>query len=494
MKKAFLSLLAPVFFTLVPTLLHAGNVSDTIHVHHYAISIDTIDYSQQSIRARADVTVVAKMNNLTTVSLSLLQLTVDSVFAGGSAAPVSYNDTTLTVGLPAAINTGDTVTLTIYYNGQPVQDASGWGGFYFSGSYAFNLGVGFAADPHNYGRVWFPCVDEFTDRSYYDFYITTAATHKAFCNGDLMSETLNPSGTKTWHWQMAQTIPTYLASIAVAPFYSLERTSNGIPVVWACMPADTNNTLNTFSNIDTILGGFISAYGPYPFDKVGYVEIPFNSGAMEHASSIHIGKAFIDGSNTYETLWAHELSHMWWGDQVTCETAADMWLNEGFASFNEAFATQIVYGMTAYKNWLRSNHRMVLQLAHTPLRDGAYYAMNAIPQSITYGTTVYSKGADVAHTLRYYMGDSAFFEGCKYHLNAQSFGNSNSFQLRDNLTASSGINMNRFFDDWVLTPASLIFQLIRLPNTSVPSIIITSTPVSGPSATAIFMKCRLRSI
>ena len=32
---------------------------------------------------------------------------------------------------------------------------------------------------------------------------------------------------------------------------------------------------------------------------------------------------------------AHELAHHWWGDLVTCETAEDMWINEGMASFSE---------------------------------------------------------------------------------------------------------------------------------------------------------------
>ncbi|QQR95216.1 MAG: hypothetical protein IPJ93_16215 [Bacteroidota bacterium] len=48
---------------------------------------------------------------------------------------------------------------------------------------AFNLGVGFTADPHNLGKVWFPCLDVFDDKSKYEFYITTPQTQKAYCNG-----------------------------------------------------------------------------------------------------------------------------------------------------------------------------------------------------------------------------------------------------------------------------------------------------------------------
>ena len=69
---------------------------------------------------------------------------------------------------------------------------------------------------------------------------------------------------------------------------------------------------------------------------------------MEHATSIHIGKVFVDGTLNYETLWAHELSHMWWGDLATCSSEQEMWLNEGFASFNEFYTTELLYGKEAY--------------------------------------------------------------------------------------------------------------------------------------------------
>lgn len=432
---------------------------DSIHATHYKINIDTIDYSTQMIKAHTELTVVAKVNNVNTIFLSLLQLNIDSIIVNNLQVFYVYDDTTLTIPTITTLNTGDSADIKIYYNGYPQTDASGWGGFYFSGTYAFNLGVGFAAIPHNFGRVWFPCIDNFTDKATYEFYINTPSTYKAFCNGELVSEISNANGTKTWYWKIDHPLPTYLACMAVAPFYTLQRNSNGIPVVWACLPTDTMTTLNTFQHLDTVLGAYINAYGTYPWNKVGYNEVPFNSGAMEHATAITVGKAFINGSLTYETLWAHELSHMWWGDKVTCKTAADMWLNEGFATFNEAFTTQNIYGLAAYKTWIRTNHHKVVQFAHVPQNDGSYLTMNNIPDTYTYGFTVYKKGGDLVHTLRNYMGDSLFFAGSHYYMNQFAYGNADSYDLRDALTAGSGINMTRFFDDWVFTPGFPHFSI-----------------------------------
>ncbi|MBK5284964.1 MAG: T9SS type A sorting domain-containing protein, partial [Bacteroidia bacterium] len=201
----------------------------------------------------------------------------------------------------------------------------------------------------------------------------------------------------------------------------------------------------------------INAYGPYAWDKVGYVMTPVVYGGMEHATSIHLSKAFVDGTLNYETLWAHELSHMWWGDKVTCETEQDMWLNEGFAVYSEFLFTETLYGATAYKNAVRTNHRNVLQFAH--IRDGNYHALNNVPHAYTYGRTVYGKGPDVAHTLRKHMTDSLFFAGCRGYLNNRAFNSATSAQLRDELTAATNINLTNFFNDWVFTPGFPHFSI-----------------------------------
>jgi len=96
--------------------------------------------------------------------------------------------------------------------------------------------------------------------------------------------------------------------------------------------------------------------------------------------------------------------------------------------------------------------------------------MQNIPMNHTYGTTVYNKGASVAHTLRYYMTDSLFFNGCKDYMLQLKDSSANSYDLRDILTTSSGINMNAFFDDWIFTPG--------FPHFSIDSVVI----VNGPPA------------
>lgn len=433
-------------------------------VCRYEIHLNDINYTTKNIVANTLVTFTVHNSNVSQIDLSLEQFIIDSIIQNGQVLTYNYNDTLLQINLNAPMNAGDTSTISIAYHGITHTEASGWGGFHIDANYAFNMGVGFETDPHNYGRCWFPCVETFTDKALYEFFVTTNMGKQAFCNGSLNALITNSNNTITWNWIMNQPIPTYLASVAVGPYTTWQRIYQGIPVEIACTIADSAAVSASMIHLNDVLGYFIDAYGNYAFDKVGYCLVPFNAGAMEHATSIHIGKAYFNGLLTYETLWAHELAHMWWGDKVTCETAADMWLNEGFASFNEAYVTEQLYGNDAYKSYNLTNHKGVLQFSH--ITDNGYLPLNNIPMSCTYGPTVYNKGADVARTLRHYLGDSLFFVGCKNYMNSRQYANGNSYQLRDDITNATNVNVNRFFDDWVFTPGFPHFSMDSITKVS----------------------------
>src|ERR1035441_5914650 len=171
--------------------------SDTIHISNYVIYIDTVRFADSSIWGHTNMEVVAKVNGVNNISLSLLNMTIDSISSNSVAMIYYYNDTALIITSPNTLNIGDSVGMKIYYHGHPKEDASGWGGFYWNGTYAFNLGVGFDAIPHNYGRAWFPCIDEFTDKAMFEYYITTPHGNKDFSNGTLLDVVTNPDSSLT---------------------------------------------------------------------------------------------------------------------------------------------------------------------------------------------------------------------------------------------------------------------------------------------------------
>ena len=438
--------------------------SDSLDILHTAIRLDLLNVPQ--IQANCVLTLAAKVTNVPSIRLDLEGLTVDAVQVDGSPVSFSQSGASLLVTFATPLSPGPTATLIISYHGVPKMDDSGWGGVYHQPPYHYNLGVGFAADPHSFGRAWFPCFDNFVERSSFDFVVVTLPGRPAYCNGISQSEILQ-NGKLTRHWTLEQPIPAYLACYASGPYVSWERTIENIPVEIAAAAADTNKVKATFQHLPQAVQCFQDWFGPYQWPKIGYSLVPFNSGAMEHATNIAIMRSAVDGTLNFETLWAHELSHHWWGDLATCSTAEDMWLNEGWAVYSEHLFTEYVYGKTAFRNAVRDNFLNVLQNTH--VSEGGYRAVSGIPHSITYGDHVYRKGAVVAHNLRGYLGDTLFRQGIRAALAATSFQDWSSAGFRDKLTAATGRDLQDFFDDWVFSPGFADFAVDSLQMT-VPSI------------------------
>lgn len=434
--------------------------SDTLDILHYDISLQFATLNANTnIIGECELRLVPKINALSQILLDLQDLEVSAIEVNGLPTDYIHSDITLRINLSNPVNTTDTLNIRIHYGGNPPTAA--FGGFYFTSGYAYNLGVGIGVNPPAYGRAWFPCMDNFIDRATYSFHITTQAIHKAFCNGLLENVSNNTDGTKTWHWNMYQNIPTYLASVAVSQYETLAWNYNGIadtiPIQIGVKAADTTDCRNSFIHLNDCIAAYENAFGAYRFDRIGYVMVPFNGGAMEHATNIAYPNFAIDGTLAWESLMSHEFSHHWFGDLVTCETPSDMWLNEGWASYSAQYFLEAVYGKQRYLDAVRSNHDDVLRTAH--ISDGAHLAVANVPFDATYGKHVYDKGADVAHTLRGYMGDSLFFHCLQAYLNEYAFSTANTNQFRDYLSACSNINLSYFFDDWVKQPGWAHFSL-----------------------------------
>ncbi|MDP3556607.1 MAG: M1 family aminopeptidase [Bacteroidota bacterium] len=440
-----------------PIYYSAENLrSDTFDILKYTINLEIGNTVTKLIKGNTQIRFAPKQNNRTFILFDLLKLTIDSVKENASLLTYVYNDTILKVNFLAPKNIIDTAIITVYYNGQPQGDPSGWGGFYFNNTggaqYAYNLGVGFGAKPHNYGRVWFPCFDNFVERSKYEFNITNDSIRKAYCNGQLISDVVTMD-KRTRKWVLNEEIPTYLANVAVANYkqvnWSILALDGLKPITLVGVANDTTPMKNAFVNLKNCINGFENYFGPYKWNRFGYCLVPFNSGAMEHATNISYPRATI-GNLTYEAdLMAHELSHHWWGDLITCETQEDMWINEGMATFSSYMFLEWKYGKASYLNALKTEHDKLLQFLHK--KEGGFRAISGIPHSLTYGDHVYKKGADVAHTLRSYMGDLAFFNGAKYVMQQNANKSLNSIEFRNLLQTSSGQNLTDFFNNWVLT-------------------------------------------
>ncbi len=424
--------------------------SDTFDILHYDLELDFTTLPQRLIQGRADLSITPLQAHTGVINIDLLKLQADSILQNGQALTYSHNDTILKINLLTNTMVGDTFILSIYYGGTPLGDGSGWGGWHHANPYFFNLGVGFAADPHTYGRAWHPCFDNFVEKASYDFKVKTVIPRRPYCNGLRIAEnTLNGDTIETI-WQMSDPIPTYLASIAISNYTEIEDTVQGLqsvlPIQLMARANDSAAAVSAFSNLKAMFHSFENAFGPYHWQRVGYVMTTV--GAMEHATSIHLPRTLLNPGG--EDIIAHELAHHWWGDLVTCETDLDMWINEGMAEYCSHLYTEAVYNRDRYMDVVRDNAYRVLTQAHKS--DNGYKPIYGLDHEYVYGFHVYQKGAMVGHNLRGYLGDSLFFSGLTTLLNNNLYANLNTQEFRDQLTAITGVNLTDFFKNWIYEP------------------------------------------
>jgi aminopeptidase N len=437
--------------------------SDIIDVKEYTIVLDISDIENQFIQGYTTIRLKPVSENLNQIRLDLQGLNIDSINCDICVINnFSHNDTLIVINLADSYNPDDELNVTVYYNGNPQKDPSGWGGFYFLNGYAFNLGVAFQDIPHNYGRVWYPCNDDFIDRASVNTIITTKPQHTAVCTGELLSVTEDPvTLKKTYHWRIDEPIPTYLVSVAVGSYQKISHIYNGLersyPVEFYIYPGDSARTANSFVNIDTTLAVYEAKFGPYKWNRVGYVAVPFSSGAMEHVTNIAMGRAFIDGSLTYEDLFYHDLAHMWFGNAITCSSAEDMWINEGWATFSETIFYEFVKSKETALAFRRKSHEAVLR--YYPVEDGGFHALYPMSQDLTYSRTVYEKGASVAHALRGYLGDDIFFPAITALINNFTYQSISSYNIRDFLSNYTGVDLTDFFQEWVFSPGFVHYSI-----------------------------------
>jgi aminopeptidase N len=458
-----------------------SGVSDTINALHYNIFLTEIDLGALTIRANTTIQLIPKIE-LNRISLELMELTVDSVFVDGIRIFDFWQANKL-IHMPTPTFTPlDTIDVSVYYGGHPFHEE--WGGFHFSGNYAFNLGVGFESDPHNLGKAWFPCVDDFQDRATYDVSVRLPNNLTAIGGGLLQSVVDEGNGNSVWHWNIAQPIPTYLASVVVGDYALVADTFQGqqaqIPIAIYTRPADSARVAGTFLHLKEILAIYENRFGPYPFDRVGYAGTAI--GAMEHVANIAFPHGSITGTLSSEWLLAHELSHMWFGNKVTCAVAGDMWLNEGWATYCHMFFKHDLYNADIYRQEMNDNHFDVLKNAH--ITDGSYLALTDVPTEYTYGTTVYDKGATVVHTLMNYLGEDLFFEGVKAYLQQFAYNHADNDDIRDFLSEYTGVNMTGFFENWVSTPGT--------PHYSIDSMQVV--PVGDQFQTKVYIKQKHKGV
>lgn len=312
---------------------------------------------------------------------------------------------------------GERIHLRVHYGGHPrVAPNPPWnGGFTWAKTPSDAHWIATTCQT-NGADLWWPCKDHVSDEpDSVAINIKVPAPLVVATNGRLQSVEKN-EGWNTYHWLVSNPINIYNVALNIAPYEVIEGELKSVdgsifPVVFYVLPEDLDKGRKLFPEILDHVRFFEKLCGPYPFraDKYGVAQTPHLG--MEHQSIIAYGANFNNGSMTggkdwgFDALHHHELAHEWWGNLVTNFDWRDMWLHEGFGSYMQGLYIEEISGPETYREFMARTRRFRNTLAVAPLATRSAAEIYRAP--------IYSKGAWILHTLRYVMGDDAFFKAIR---------------------------------------------------------------------------------
>ncbi|MBN1680458.1 MAG: hypothetical protein JW966_09195 [Anaerolineae bacterium] len=429
-----------------PTLgdpLAPGLGNSGIDVEHYTLDL-AFDVEQGTLAGAATLDIRAVADHLATFSLDAHNLTIESITIDGRAAPFVAKDHKLFIELPEPVAFGTAFQVVITYQAAPEPFRSPYMPFFDIGMSFDKQQVSVLNEP-DAAHTWFPCNDHPSDRASYDFLLRVHAPLDAVANGHLIETILHEDGTQTFHWRMNYPMATYLVTVAVADYIALEdQTPGGVLIRHYVYPDSVDAGREVFSYTGEALVMLEDLFGPYPYDTYGHVVVPQVGMALETQTMTTMPDDVLSlGERGLYALLVHELAHQWFGNTVTPETWADIWLNEGFATYAEWLGQEQRFG---YQAAIATRSYSELSL----ISDNRQTPLMAPAPADTFGIASYDKGAWLLHMLRTTTGDETFFTLLQTY--AQTFRDrpADSLDFWRLAEAISGQDLDWFFEQWLM--------------------------------------------
>ena len=428
---------------------------------------------------------LAKVNIDTLVFEFSDTMTVDSIKVNNILQSYNHNNFNIFIYLNSTISSGNYFTTKVYFKGSSDPNHLNRGVETTTDS-QFNFKSTWTLSESYHMNDWLPCKQDLTDKiDSSDFFITVDTNLMAGSNGILSNITDLGNGKHRFEWKSRHPIDYYLISFAVSDYmdYSIYAHPQGYSdsILVQNFIYDTSTCLTNYKqyldNIPQFIENYSNLFGLYPFadEKYGHCLVELGGG-MEHQTMTTIG--FFDSR-----VVAHELAHQWFGDNVTCATWQDIWLNEGFASYSEYLSYQCCGTSYDCTSWLTDAHNRALNAP-----SGSIYVPFADIEDegrvFDYNLS-YRKGASIIHMIRYEINnDTLFFASLKNFQTQYADSTATGEDFKNSISAFTGIDFTNFFNQWYYGEGYPIYN-INWKNYN-DTLFIQNIQTTSSSATTLF--------
>eukprot|EP00741_Cyanophora_paradoxa_P003104 tig00000670_g3013.t1 len=310
-------------------------------------------------------------------------------------------------------------------------------------------------------RFWLPCVDFPAVRTTFEAHIRRPAGAGAVAGGArAREEEAHGDGSVTGHWRLDFPCPSYLFCFALGDIRTYEDGEvEGVRVSYVAASLFKEEHMRaSFGETPGMLAWITKRLGhPFPFKSYSTMLVPeMGASAMENLTLVTFDESFLmdpvlgrEYQHLVNLVVIHEMGHAYFGDAVVIRHFDHAWLKESWATYVECC-------------WLQDNRSQAEFEYEMLLCANSYFAeadeeyvrpivTNTYDSSWSmYDAHLYPGGAWRLHMLRQVCGEDAFWAGVKAYLEKFWTRTVETDDFRKCLEAESGLNLTRFFEQWVL--------------------------------------------
>jgi len=401
-----------------------GNLSELrlcYDVFYYDLNVTVDDHQQKLINSSNTIHAIA-ISSFQKIQIDLFEsLKIHSIEFEEKILEFERIHNAVFVNFPRVINVNEKINFKVMYSGKPrVAVNPPWdGGFSWEKDKNGNSWIGVSCQGLG-ASSWWPCKDHQSDEpdsmnitSTVRYPLQVISNGKKKSDKTFFSDILQSKANKS-SWFVSYPINNYNVTLCVGDYkYFNDYHVNNYDTLeldYYVLKYNYNKAKDHFQQVKPMLECFEKYFGPYPFYNDGYTLIETPYLGMEHQSAIAYGNNYLPGYNgnrqfisglDFDYIIIHETGHEWWGNSITTNDIADMWIHEGFCTYSEVLYVECIYGYDIMLDYVNNQKRSVRN--DKPIIGP--YNVNKKGSN-----DMYQKGSLMLHTLRSLIdNDSLWF-------------------------------------------------------------------------------------
>lgn len=272
-------------------------------------------------------------------------MAIDSIISNNKRLKFTRDSSVVLVNMPAQ-KKNKLGEITVYFSGNPLEAKKApWdGGFVFTKDSSGNHWVGLACQGMG-ASVWLPCKDHLSDEAdSVNMHLQVPEKLTGVSNGRLVGEHLLNNGYKQFDWQVRYPINNYNITVNIADYVTFSDEyvariypiSNPLKLSYYVLSYNLAKAKEHFKQVQGMLICYERIIGTYPFWNDGYKLVETSYWGMEHQSAVSYGNNYNNNRWDFDFIIIHESAHEWFGNSLTAEDPADLWIHESFTTYMES--------------------------------------------------------------------------------------------------------------------------------------------------------------